>query len=153
MSEEKKDFRVVPGAWELSGFNFRVEGRGMRLMMQGMKEGKFTGIRCGQCGTVYLPGPFYCRKCLVEIDEPVDITDRGTIKSFTATMSDIRGNPLEEPQIALMVQLDGCDSWIMGVLRDADWREVKIGQRVKVKWKPAEERNGSLQDMDCFEYE
>jgi uncharacterized OB-fold protein len=150
---EMKETRVVTGQWELSGFDFRIEADGMKLMMSGMKDGKFTGIKCHQCGTVYLPGPFYCRKCHIKIQDPIDITDHGTVMSYTAVMADIQGKPMEEPQIALMVQFDGCDSWIMGALRDVDWKTVKIGQRVKVKWKPEAERVGSLQDMDCFEYE
>ena len=150
---EMKETREVTGQWELSGFGFRIESSGWKLATESMKEGKFTGIKCHECGMVYLPGPFYCRKCFIKIDEPAEVSDQGTIMSYTAVMADMQGNPMEVPQIALMVELDGCDSWIMGVLRDVDWKAVKIGQRVKVKWKPEAERVGSLQDMDCFEYE
>jgi hypothetical protein len=55
---EMEETRIVTGQWELSGFDFRIEADGMKLMMSGMKDGKFTGIKCHQCGTVYLPGPW-----------------------------------------------------------------------------------------------
>jgi hypothetical protein len=145
-----EETRVVNASWELSTYKFRIEGRGLRLMLDGMKQGRFKGIRCHKCGMVYLPGPFYCRKCHVKIDEPVEIGDHGTIKSFTAVMSDIRGNPLENPMVTVMVKLDGCDSWIMGNLLDVDWRDVKVGMRVKIKWKEEGERTGTLQDMEGF---
>jgi hypothetical protein len=153
MKMEDKETREVTAHWELSGFNFRIEADGLKLMTSGMKDGKFTGVKCHECGTVYLPGPFYCRKCFIKIQDPIDLPGHGTVMSYTAVMADIQGKPMEVPQVALMVKLDGCDSWIMGVLRDVDWKTVKIGQRVKVAWKPAGERNGTLQDMDCFEYE
>ena len=63
-----EETRIVNGIWDVSTYKFRVEGRGLRLMLDGMKDAKLNGIKCQECGTVYLPGPFYCRKCHVKID-------------------------------------------------------------------------------------
>ena len=68
--------------------------------------------------------------------------------TYTIGYADVRGNPLEEPRVALMVKLDGCDSWIMGVLQGIKPEDARVGMRVKVAW--AENRIGSLQDMEHF---
>jgi len=143
-----EETRVVNGAWELSTFRFRIEGSGIRRMLEGMKGARLIGVRCDRCGTVYLPGPFYCRKCHVRIDQPVEVSDRGQVMAYTVGYADVRGNPLEVPRISLMVKLDGCHSWIMGVGEEMGPEEVHIGMRVRVRWK--EERTGNLQDMESF---
>lgn len=143
-----EETRIVTGAWELSTFKFNVEGRGLQLMLKNMKDKKLTGIKCGECGMVYLPGPFYCRKCHVRIDEPAEVSDHGQVMTFTIGYADVRGNPLDEPRLAAVVKMDGCDSWIMGVLEEANPEDVHVGMRVKVHW--AEETTGSLQDMQYF---
>ena len=143
-----EETKVVNGAWELSTFKFRVEGRGLRIMLENMKDKKLVGLKCSRCGTVYMPGPHYCRKCFIPIDEEVEVSDRGQIMTYTIGYADVRGNPLEEPRIAPVVKMDGCDSWIMGVLDGVKPEDVRVGMRVKVSW--AEERTGSLQDMRYF---
>jgi hypothetical protein len=144
MMEETK---VVQGSWELSTFHFNIEARGINLMLEGFKDKKLVGIRCHQCGMVYLPGPFYCRKCHVKIDEPVEISDHGTVRTYTIQYADIRGNPMPEPRVSAMVQFDGCDSWVMGVVR-CDPKDIHVGMRVKVKWK--DQTIGNMQDMEAF---
>ena len=143
-----EETKVVTGAWELSTFNFNIEGRGLQLMLKHMKDRKLVGIKCHQCGTVYLPGPFYCRKCHIRIDEPAEVSDHGQVMTFTIGYADVRGNPLDEPRLAPIVKLDGCDSWIMGVLQGCKPEDIHVGMRVKVHW--AEETTGSLQDMQYF---
>jgi len=143
-----EETKIVTGTWELSTFNFNIEGRGLKLMLDNMKDRKLVGIKCGECGMVYMPGPFYCRKCHVRIDEPAEVSDHGQVMTFTIGYADVRGNPLEEPRPAAVVKMDGCDSWIMGVLQEVKPEDLHVGMRVKVHW--AEETTGSLQDMQYF---
>lgn len=143
-----EETKIVHGAWELSTFRFNVEGEGLRLMLENMKDAKLVGKKCNRCGTVYIPAPFYCRKCHVPIGDPVEVGDHGTIMTYTVGYADVRGNPLDEPRISAMVKLDGGDSWIMGVVEDCKPEDVSVGMRVKVKW--SEERTGNLQDMRAF---
>ncbi len=143
-----EETKVVTGAWELSTYKFNVEGRGLQLMLKHMKDRKLMGIKCHQCGTVYLPGPFYCRKCHIKIDEPAEVSDHGQVMTFTIGYADVRGNPLDEPRVSLMVKLDGSDTWIMGAGEDMKPEDVHIGMRVRIKW--AENRVGNLQDMESF---
>jgi uncharacterized OB-fold protein len=143
-----EETREVQGTWDVSTFKFRLEGTALRRMLAGMKDAKLIGAKCPECGMVYLPGSFLCRKCHIEIDEAVEISDHGEVMTYTIGYADVRGNPLDEPRTAVYVKFDGCDTWIMGVFEGAKPEEMHVGMRVKVNW--AENRTGSLQDMAYF---
>jgi uncharacterized OB-fold protein len=143
-----EETRVVNATWDVSTFKFRLEGVALSRMLSGLKEARFLGVKCNQCGTVYLPGSFYCRKCHIAIDEEAEISDHGEVMTYTISYADVRGNPLEAPRAAPMVKFDGSDTWVMGVLEEVNPEEVHVGMRVKIKW--AENRTGSMQDMQCF---
>ena len=141
--------REVQGTWDVTTYTYRMDGRGVKVLAEGMKEKKIRGIRCKECGTVYVPGPTYCRKCFIDIDEVVDCSDEGTIMSFCVEMADIRGNPIDEPRISAMIKFDGADTWFVGTIHNVDWHDVKIGQKVKAVWK--DEPEGNLGDILRFE--
>jgi hypothetical protein len=141
--------RQVEAMWDVSTYNYRMDGTGIRLLTEGMKEKKLRGIRCGECGMVYMPGPSYCRKCFVDIDEVVEVKDTGTVMSYCVTMADVRGNPIEEFRISAMIQFDGADTWFVGTVTGVEWQDFKVGMRVKAVW--VDEPAGSLSDIDRFE--
>ncbi len=141
--------RQVQGTWDTSTYKYRMEGGGVRLLTEAMKEKKIKGIRCNECGTVYVPGPTYCRKCFIDIDEVVEVKDTGTVMSYCVELADVRGNPREEPLISAMIQLDGADSWFVGGVKGIEPEDFKVGMRVKAVW--AESPVGSLSDIDYFE--
>ncbi|OFW57399.1 MAG: hypothetical protein A2W01_07115 [Candidatus Solincola sediminis] len=143
-----EETRIVNATWDVSTFKYRIEGQGLTRMLSGMRDAKLIGIKCSKCGTVYLPGSFYCRKCHIEIDEAIEVGDHGEVMTYTVGYADVRGNPLEEPRVSPMVKFDGCDAWVMGALEGVKPEDVHVGMRVKVAW--AEERTGSLQDMQYF---
>jgi uncharacterized OB-fold protein len=97
--------RQVQGTWDASTYKYRMDGTGVHLLAQAMKEKKIKGIRCSECGTVYVPGPTYCKKCFVDIDEIVEVKDTGTVMSYTVEMADVRGNPRDEFLILLVRKL------------------------------------------------
>ena len=142
--------RQVQGMWETSTYHYRMEGGGVKLLTEAMKEKKLKGIRCPECGMVYVPGPTYCRKCFIDIDEVAEVKDTGTVMSYTVEMADVRGNPRDEFLISAMIKLDGADSWFVGAVTGIDWKDAKVGMRVKSIW--VDEPVGSLVDIERFEY-
>lgn len=150
MAEERQQTKVFQTNWELPQMSWLIEADALKLLVEGFKQKKILGRKCHRCGTVYVPGPTYCRKCMVDIDEVVEVGQEGVIGAFTVNLADIRGNPLPEISVVVCVKLDGSDSWLMSRLEGwDDWREVKSGMRVKVVWK--EETKGALADLDHFE--
>jgi len=146
---EPKETRVVKDTWDLSTYKWRLETDGLKLLVDGFKNKKVLGRKCHKCGTVYVPGQKFCRKCFIDIDQVVEISNQGKLVSYTATLSDIRGKPLEEPKIAGVVKLDGSDSWLMGEIKGIHWKDLKVGMKVKIIWK--ENTNGVIADLDHYE--
>ncbi len=147
--EELKETKEIYFYWDLSAMKWKIEADGLVLLMEGFKEKKVLGRQCHKCGTVYVPGPTYCRKCHIDIYRIVEVKNEGTIGAFTVNLADIRGNPLEEISIVVCVKLDGSDSWLMGRLEGwKDWKKIKSGMRVKVEW--SDKPKGTLSDLLNF---
>ncbi len=144
-----EETRQVQATWDVTTYNYKVDGRGIKLLADGMKDKKILGIRCHNCGTVYVPGPPFCRKCYIPIDEIAEVKDSGEVVSFAVEMADVRGNPLDEVRVSGMIKLDGSDTFINGRIQVDDWHDVHIGMRVKAVWVP--EPQGNLSDIDHFE--
>lgn len=148
--EMGEETRQVQGMWDVSTYKYKVNGAGMKLLVDSMKEKKIRGMKCSQCGTVYVPAPTYCRKCFCDVDEVVEVGTEGVVMSYTVEMADVRGNPLEEFRLTAMMQLDGADTWIIGTISNLDdWHDMKVGMRVRAVW--VDEPVGSLADIDRFE--
>lgn len=147
--EMGEETRIVQGMWDISTYQYMIDGRGMKLLVDSMKEKKIRGIKCSNCGTVYVPGPTFCRKCYIDCDEVVEVQDTGEVMSYAVEMADVRGNPVEEFKLTAMIKLDGADTWIIGTITGIDWKDARIGMRVKTIW--VDEPVGSLSDIDRFE--
>jgi len=148
MTEKRDETRVVNDFWDLSAYSWTIEADGLKLLTDGLKERKILGRKCPRCGTVYVPGPRYCRKCFIDIEEIVEVGHDGEVVTYTVNLADIRGEPVEDPTISVVVKLDGSDSWFMGILSDIDWKDVEVGMKVKLVLK--EETNGELADIVGF---
>lgn len=147
--EMGEETRIVQGMWDISTYQYMIDGRGMKLLVDSMKEKKIRGIKCSNCGTVYVPGPTFCRKCYIDCDEVVEVQDTGEVMSYAVEMADVRGNPVEDYKLTAMIKLDGADTWIIGTITGIDWKDARIGMRVKTIW--VDEPVGSLSDIDRFE--
>ena len=141
--------RQVQAMWDVTTYSYLMDGRGTQVLAEGMKDKKIRGIKCQQCGTVYVPGPTYCRKCYIDIDDVVDVSDEGEVMSYCVEMADVRGNPIEEPKVSAMIKFDGADTWFIGTIHNIDWHDVKIGMKVKAIWK--DEPEGNFGDILRFE--
>ncbi len=147
MTEET---RIIESTWDLTAYQFKIEADALSLFVKGLKDKKILGRKCGTCGTVYVPGPTYCRKCLIDIDQVVEVSQEGRLDAFTVSLADVRGKPVDNPFISCTVKLDGSDSFLMGVLEGwTDWRSVKEGMRVKVVFKDVTQ--GALADLSHFQ--
>jgi len=140
--------REVQATWDVTTYQYKLDGRGAKVLAEGMKDRTIRGIRCPQCERVYVPGPTYCRVCYIPIDEVVDCSDEGVIMSFCIEMADVRGNPMDEHRVSAMIKFDGAVTWFIGTVHDIDPMDVKIGMKVKAVWK--DETEGNLGDILKF---
>lgn len=146
--KEKKETRQTKDSLDMSLFKWRIEADGLELLVQGFKEKKVLGRKCRKCGTVYAPGPSFCRKCLIDINDVVEVSRKGKIACYTVGLADVRGNPVEEISVSVQVKFDGADSWMLGNLEIDDWKKVYVGMPAELVLR--EETNGTLADIVCF---
>ncbi len=126
-------------------------GRYLERFYQGLEAGKIWGIKCPRCGMVYVPPRWICYKCYQKMEEWIEVKDRGVLKSWSQLYVSARKNPLKEPVLFGLIQLDGADTAIYGELRDLKPEQLKVGLRLKAVWK--KERKGAVSDIEYFTLE
>ena len=100
------------------------------------KEGRLLVERCTACGAESFPPRGICRACRSRSVEPVEITDRGTVYSFTVNFQ--RWMPdLEVPFAIVLVEFpDHPGVRVAGRVRGCDPDDVSIGMAVGIGFEP-----------------
>ncbi len=138
-------------------------GQALSRFLQGLKEGRILGRRCPVCGRVYVPPRAYCEYCHVPTSEWVEVPGTGVIHTAVVSYIATDRSRLEKPEIVGVIRLDAPgyreDSYefaglfhrICGVTPEQVMDGSAIGMRVRPRWRPPEERTGSINDIECFE--
>lgn len=125
-------------------------GQSASFVLRAIAKGKLLGRRCPVDGRVYFPSRGSCPQHGVTFgDEVVELSDKGTIVTFSIVRVPSENIPLELPYIAINVLLDGSDTVLMHVL-DAKPEDVHMGMRVQAVWKPKEEWTTSTTNILYF---
>lgn len=132
------DFEVRPGARNSD-------------YLRALQEGRFIGGRCTATGRVYVPPRAATPESGVPTAEVVDLPDRGVLTSFTIVRIPFEGQKLEPPYVFGAIVLDGADMPIYHLVSGVPYEEIRMGMRVKAKWKPREEWTTSLENIEYFE--
>lgn len=124
-----------------------------------LKEGRVMGVRCNRCNRTVIPPRVFCEWCFNPMDEWVYLPDTGTVNTFSLCYVTWDMQPLTEPSIPAVIEIDETTSFtagrrmnmgIMHLLGEVDPQAVHIGMRVQAVWKPPEEREGSILDIRYF---
>ena len=115
---------------------------------------RIVGVKCPDCGKVYVPPRIVCRDCFVRMEEYVSVASEGTLLAYTVTnfsyTDTTRGEPKSIPYTAAYIKLDGADSNIVHCLNETDEAKIKAGMRVRAAF--SDERTGDyFHDLDHFE--
>jgi uncharacterized OB-fold protein len=125
-------------------------GQSASRLLRGIAKGKILGQRCPVDGRVYFPSRGACPQHGVRFgDEVVELSDKGTIVTFSIVRVPSDAIPLELPYITVNVLLDGSDTILMHVL-DAKLDDVRMGMRVQAVWKPKQEWTTSTANILYF---
>ena len=69
-----------------------------------LKEGKFLGLKCNQCGAYTVPPQKVCLECSSEDMKIVELSGKGEIQTFSVTYVPPEG--FEAPYIVALVKLE-----------------------------------------------
>jgi uncharacterized OB-fold protein len=123
---------------------------GSRFLIELRDNKKIMGTRCPTCNLVYVPARSACRDCFGELSEWVEVSQKGTVLTYTVTYQSNPIQPVSTPIVYGIVQLDGADTGFVHMLGEVDPERLKVGTKVKAVFKSKKERQGSILDIKYF---
>lgn len=112
--------------------------------LRGLQRGKILAARCDRCGRRYLPPKAYCVECFVPIRSYRQISAKGTVSGLAESHVAFDGSRLRSPENFVFVTFPGVTG---GIVQKASGRGLRIGSRVKPRFKAESRRTGSLADF------
>lgn len=129
---------------------FSAGATGSRFLTTIRDKTKITGTRCKKCNRVYVPARSVCKDCFAQLKEWVEVSDKGTVLTYTIDSESKPIHPTDAPVIYGIIQLDGADTGFVHMIGGVDPEQLRIGMRVQAVFKPKEERIGSVLDIKHF---
>ena len=122
---------------------------GDRFFKNLMKKGSFLASRCPECEMVYVPPRLYCEDCFCEIPDTEwkEVPARGWVRLYTQVMIDAHGEKLKEPRTIALIDIEGTDGSMLGIVKLKDPEQELWGLKVKAVLRPKKEREGTLKDI------
>ena len=119
--------------------------------LRALAEGRLLAQRCPACGKVYLPPRGACPVDGVPTETEVELPDTGIVTTFCVVNVPFHGQQVQVPYVAASVLIDGADIAFQHLILGCAPEEVRMGMRVKAVWKPREEWETSMRNIDHFE--
>jgi uncharacterized protein len=114
----------------------------------GLRDQKIEGIK-GTRGQVIVPPVEYDPQTADALTEFVEVGQSGVVTTWAWVNEPRSNNPLQKPFAWALIKLDGADTAMLHLV-DAG-SNMKTGMRVRARWRA--ERDGRIQDIECFEVE
>ncbi len=125
----------------------RSTGPVLGRFLAGLRDGVVVGGRTSE-GTVVVPPPEYDPVTHEQLTDLVEVSDVGTVASWSWVPEPVKGQPLDRPFAFALVTLDGADVPMLHAVDVASAADMSTGMRVRVRW--AEERTGHITDIEAF---
>ncbi|MGA1794053.1 MAG: Zn-ribbon domain-containing OB-fold protein, partial [Thermoplasmatota archaeon] len=106
-----------------------------------LKKDTLLASECPKCGTVFLPPRLYCEDCFCGIDEKdwTEVEANGVIRVNTTAMIDAHNEPLEEPVVIALIDIDETDGAMLGRIKTDMLGLDLCGVMVKAVFRPKKE--------------
>jgi uncharacterized OB-fold protein len=121
---------------------------GSRFLIELRDNKKIMGTKCPACDMVYVPARSVCKYCFAQLDKWVEVSDTGTLQTYTVAGQVNGVQPVDPPIIYGIIQLDGASTGLVHMLSEVDFEKLVIGMRVKAVF--SEKRVGSILDIKYF---
>jgi len=121
---------------------------GSHFLIELRDNKKIMGTKCPECGLVFVPARSVCKYCFAQLDQWVEVSDTGTLQTYTVAGQRNGVQPVDPPIIYGIIQLDGASTGLVHMLSEVEFEKLVIGMRVKAVF--AEKRVGSILDIKYF---
>ena len=123
--------------------------------LKALQEGKLLGGRTrsgrdGRPGKVYFPPKEADPATGLELDEFIELPDKGTVTTFAVINIPFPGQRIKPPYVAAYVLLDGADIPFLHLVTEIDPADVRMGMRVQAVWKPRDQWGLGIDNIDYF---
>lgn len=118
--------------------------------LRALEQGKLLGARSGETGKVYFPPKEADPATGKELDNYVELPDKGTVTTFAVINIPFAGQRIKPPYVAAYILLDGADIAFLHLVTEIDAADVRMGMRVEAVWKPKEEWGLGIDNIDHF---
>ncbi len=120
------------------------------IFLRALRNGTLLGARSGDDGKVYFPPREADPATGRELDQFVELPDKGIVTTFAIINIPFPGQRIKPPYVAAYVLLDGADIPFLHLVTEIDAADVRMGMRVEAVWKPREERDFGIDNIDYF---
>ncbi len=127
----------------------RSVGPVIGAFLTGLRDGRILGATTPG-GQVVVPPTEYDPVTSEEVGELVEVGPAGVVTTWSWASTPLKDQPLDRPFAWALVRLDGADTAMLHVVDAAGPEAMSSGMRVTAKWRPATERTGKMQDIECF---
>jgi uncharacterized OB-fold protein len=147
-----RDGKVLYNEWNPNAQYAWDAGVAIGRYLAELKEGRLVGVRCNRCHRTVIPPRSFCEWCHRPMDDWVTLPDTGMVNTYSLCYVTWDMRSLTEPEMPAVIDIDGTHPrvGIMHLLGEIDPAKVQIGMKVQAVWKPAEERTGSILDIQYF---
>lgn len=153
MNKKKQELLFVDSGDKAMSYNWAVGREGSKFLRELRDNKKIFGMRCSQCGKVYITPRGMCGPCFKPINEWVELGTEGTLEAFSVINYDFvdpnTGKSRPIPYTYGYIKLDGADTMLSHIINETNPENLRAGMRVKAIF--AVERHGSLEDIEYFE--
>jgi len=118
--------------------------------LRGLQRGQLLGARSGDTGRVYFPAREADPATGRQLDQFVQLPDRGTVTTFAIINIPFAGQKIKPPYVAAYILLDGADIPFLHLVTEIDAADVRMGMRVQAVWKPREEWGLGIDNIEHF---
>jgi uncharacterized OB-fold protein len=136
-------------------YEWSVGKYGSKFFQEIMENRRFVGIRCPQCGKVYVPPRRLCGPCFEELFELVTLSDTGIITAFSVVnypfIDPDTGEQRSIPYTYGYIRIDGSDNIFSHIINETDVNRIRVGMRVRAVFKEREAMQGNIQDIRYFD--
>jgi uncharacterized OB-fold protein len=97
-----------------------------------VSEGKIMGVKCGKCGSVYIPPRQFCPKCFSSNLSWIQINNRGKLLSYTVIYVAPESFQQMAPYAYGIVELEG-GARLPGIIKDVKHEDLKVGMELEIE--------------------
>ncbi len=109
-----------------------------------LRDRRLLGVKRAD-GKVLFPAREYDPDTSESLDELVEVSEAGVVRSWVWVAKPRRQQPLAHPFAYALVQLDGADTPFLHVVDAGSEAKMATGMRVKARW--ADETKGAIDDF------